>query len=361
MLSKSKGSYVHFHSLYGSLGTIITIIRLVMRVGINVLRHTRSCLLVCYVSHLSWLFTIIKSFEHSSIGTSFGKYEVVLENAILSLTNLGTIDWTNDLWSIILKVLHETSLSIVHDILRRILLFIWVVESWCSCVWSGAKVWLVHLILFVHQNYAVILLVTWVTTFETTINSSSNGATTVWELTSGLLIRLVECVSGTVSSWFPSSTYSSMISTSSIAVSSVRMSSLSESSNIHSSVHCIDVLEISWASLDWSFPIMVDIHSCIHVVVVLVTIYRHAVFMLLVDWVTGSSVSSLLSQFCLSNCFWNLLVVITTTTTTLIRSRRVHAIEHILIVLGRIEKLLSSHHHLLLLILASIWCFPLVY
>ena len=358
MLSKSKGSYVHFHSLYGSLGTIITIICLIMRVGINVLWHTGSSLLVCYISHLSWLFTIIKSFEHSSIRASFRKYEVVLENAILSLTNLGTIDWTNDLWSIILKVLHETSLSIVHDILRRILLFIWVVESWCSSVWSGAKVWLVHLILFVHQNYAVILLVTWIATFETTINCSSNWATTIWELASSLLIRLVEGVSGTVSCWFPSSTYSSMIATGSVAVSSVGMSSLSESSDIHSSVHGIGVLEITRTSLDWSFPIMVDIDSGVHVVVVLVTIYRHAVLMLLVVWVTSSSVCSLLSQFCLSNCFRDLLVVVTT---TLIRSRRVHAVEHVLIVLSRIEKLLSSHHHLLLLILASIWCFPLVY
>ena len=141
---------MHFRSLYGALGTIITIICLIMRVGISVLRHTRTLLLVCYVSHLSWLFTIIKSFEHSSIGTSFRKYEVILEDTVLSLTNLSTIDWSNNFWSIILEVLHETSLSIVHDILRRILLFVWVVESWCSSVWSSTKVRLIHLVLLVH-------------------------------------------------------------------------------------------------------------------------------------------------------------------------------------------------------------------
>ena len=353
----SKGSYVHFHSLYGSLGTIIAIICLIMRMRINVLGHmvrTRSSLLVSHISHLSWLFTIIKSFEHSSIGTTFRKYKVILEDAVLSLTNLGTIDWSNDFGSIILEVLHETSLSIVHYVLRRILLFVWIIESWCSCVWSSAKVWLVHLVLLIHQYYTVILLVTWVAAFKASINCTSNGSSTIRKLTSCLLVWFVESVSCTVSGWFSSSTYSSMISTCSITVSTIWMASLCECSNIHGSIHSIYILEITWSTLYGPFSIMIDINSSIHIVVILITIYWHAVFMLLVDWIACSSVCSLLSQLCLSNCFWDLLIA------SLIGSWRVHTIQHILIILSRIKELLSCHHHLLLLILASIWSFSLV-
>ena len=46
---------------------------------------------------------------------------------------------------------------------------------------------------------------------------------------------------------------------------------------------------------------------------------------------------------------------------SIIRTSRVHAVHHILVVLGRIEELLGRHHHLLLMVLASIWCFTLVY
>ena len=143
-------SYMHFHSLYCPFCTIITIICLVLRMLINVGRHVIISLLsACYVTHLCWLFTIIECFQHTSIWTTFREYEVVLEYTILT-SNLRAIDWTNYFWSIILKILHESCLGIVHDILRWLLLLVWIVESWCSSIWTGTETTLIHLILFIH-------------------------------------------------------------------------------------------------------------------------------------------------------------------------------------------------------------------
>ena len=62
-----------------------------------------SWLLVCYISHLGWLFTIIECLKHTSIRASFWKYEIVLEDSILATTtNLSTVDGANYFWSIIL-------------------------------------------------------------------------------------------------------------------------------------------------------------------------------------------------------------------------------------------------------------------
>ena len=195
------GSYMHFHSLNCPLCTIITIICLIMRMWIYVGWHILS-MSICwrcstgYVSHLSWLFTIIECLQHTGIWTTLRKYEIVLENAVLTtITRLVcTIDWANYFWSIILQILHESRLlSIVHDILRWLLLsLVWVVESWCSSIWTGAETTLIHLILFVHKYYTVILLVTlWIACFKACINCTSNWTSAIRELTSSLFVWLV--------------------------------------------------------------------------------------------------------------------------------------------------------------------------
>ena len=187
-------SYMHFHSLYCSLCTIITIICLIMTMLINVvLILTTIRTLVGNMSHLSWLFTIIECLQHACIWTSLWQYEVVLEDTILSIS-LSTIDWANYFWSIILQVLHESGLSIIHSILRWMMtvLLVWIVESRCCCVRSGAEITLIHLILFVHQDYTVILLMSLtVTSFEAAINSTSDWASSIRELSSCLFIWLV--------------------------------------------------------------------------------------------------------------------------------------------------------------------------
>jgi hypothetical protein len=189
----SGSSYMHFHSLYRPLCTIITIICLVMTMLVNVvliLTTIRS--LVGNMSHLSWLFTIIECLQHSCIWTSLWQYEVVLEDTILSIC-LSTVDWANYFWSIILQVLHESGLSIIHSILRwMMLLLVGVVESWSCCIRSGAEIALIHLILFVHQDYTIILLMTLaVTSFKTSINSTSNWSSSIRELSSCLFVWLV--------------------------------------------------------------------------------------------------------------------------------------------------------------------------
>ena len=314
-----------------------------------------SCTTVCYVTHLSWLFTIIESFQHSSIGASLWKYEVVLEYAVLA-ANLSTIDWANYFWSIILKILHESGLGVVHDILRRLSLLVWVVESWCSGVGSSAEATLIHLILFIHKNYTVILLVTRIGCLKATVYCTSNRASTIRELTSSLFIRLVEGISSTISSRFSSTTYSCMISTCSIAISTIIVAiGLSKCTNIHGSIHGIHICKIAGATLDWSFSVMINIDSGIHVLIISISIYRHAVLMLLMNRIAGTTISSLLPKFSLCNCFGNLSV-----STIWILTWWIHALKHIIIVLGRIEELLGGHHHLLLMVLASIRSFPLV-
>ena len=290
-------SYVHFHSLYCPLCTIITIICLIMWMWINVSRHMITIRLsrsIGYVSHLSWLFTIIECFQHASIWASLWEYEVVLEYAVLS-SNLSTIDWANYFGSIILKVLHKSGLGVVHDILRRLLLLllIWIIESRCSGVWSGAETTLIHLVLFIHKDYTVILLVTWIACFKASIHCTSNWASAIWELTSRLFVRLVESVSSTISSWFTSSTYSCMITTCGIAIRTT--SSLSKCTDVHSCVHCIYISEVSWTTLDWSLSIMINIDSGIHVLIISITIYWHAILMLLVNRIASTSIGSLLS------------------------------------------------------------------
>lgn len=186
-------SYVHFHSLYCPLCTIITIICLIMGMRINVWSHLTIIRIrwVSYVSHLSWLFTIIEGFQHTGIWTTLWQYEVVVEDTRLSVC-LSIVLWANNFRSIILKILHESGLSIIHNILRwlMLLLLFWIVESWCCSIWSSAETTLIHLILFVHEYNTVILLVI-IASFEASIYSSSNWSSTIWKLTSCLFIWLV--------------------------------------------------------------------------------------------------------------------------------------------------------------------------
>ena len=256
--------------------------------------------------------------------------------------------------------MHEPCLSIIHNILWwLLLLLIWIVKSWCSCVRSSAEITLIHLILFVHQYYTVILLVT-IACFETSINSSYDRTSTVWELTSCLFIRLIEGVSSAIRCWFSSTTYCCVVSTGSIAVNT-----LSKIANIHSSIHCILVLEISWTTLDRSLSVVINVYSSIHVLIVTITIplsiYWHTVFMLLLNWVAGTTVCSLFSELGLSNGFRDLGVVVAVASLIRVLTWWVHARHHLLIVLSRIEELLGSHHHLLVVVLASIRSFTLVY
>lgn len=190
--------------------------------------------------------------------------------------------------------MHESGLSVIH-VLWRVLLFVWVVESRCRSVRSGAETALVHLILLVHQHYTVVLLMA-VACFERPINGASDGATSIREFASRLFVGLVQGIRSTVSCGLAATAYGSVVATRGIAVSAI---AAGEVTNVHGCIHGIHIGEVAWTSLDRSLSIMVDINSRIHVLVVSISLNRHTVFML--DWVAGTTVLPLLAELGLGN------------------------------------------------------------
>jgi hypothetical protein len=114
-------SYMHFHSLNSSFGSIVVILVHIARTR-YLLRTIRSR-----------LFAIIKGFQHPSIGTRFWQQEIVLENTSVAL---GLRSSLGEFWRpIILEVLHEPGLGFVHYIIvMGSALFRWVVEAGVGCV-----------------------------------------------------------------------------------------------------------------------------------------------------------------------------------------------------------------------------------
>jgi hypothetical protein len=108
-------SYMHFHSLNSSFGSIVVIL----------VHIARTCLLWTIRSRL---FAIIKSFQHPRVRTRFWQQKVVLENATVALGLWGCLGEFGR--PIILQVLHEPGLGFVHNIIvMGSALFSWVVES----------------------------------------------------------------------------------------------------------------------------------------------------------------------------------------------------------------------------------------
>lgn len=119
LLKWQMSSYMHFHSLDCSLSPIRIIVVVIL-------------VYVCSV--YLWpirrrLLAIIESFQHSGVGTRFRQQEVVLKNSIV-LRLLSLLLIAEFSRPIILQVLHETSLSFVHNIIvMRCPLLRRVVES----------------------------------------------------------------------------------------------------------------------------------------------------------------------------------------------------------------------------------------
>ena len=195
----------------------------------------------------------------------------------------------------------------------------------------------------------------WISSFKAAIYSTNNWSTSIWELTSCLFVWFVESVCSTISRRFTSTTYSCVVSTCWIAfTATVVTSCLSKGSDVHCGIHSIYISEVAWTTLNRSFAIMINIDCCIHIVIISISIYRHTVFMLLMNWVTCTSILSLFAEFGLSNGFRNLCI------SGVRLARRIHAVKHLVIVLSGVEELLSSHHHLLLMVLATIRSFSLI-
>lgn len=168
-------SYVHFESLHLSFFAVVII-----------LVHVPTCHLLL---RTIWcrLFAIIKSFQHSSIGTCFGQQEIVLENTIvLSRLLLVRVELS---WSIILKVGHEPRVGLIHDIIVVRSALLWrIVKARGSGVGVGAEARL---------DLTLILIV---------LALARDGSSPVGELASGIwLVWLVESVGMTISCRFSSS------------------------------------------------------------------------------------------------------------------------------------------------------------
>ena len=248
-----------------------------------------------------------------------------------------------------LHVLHKSCTSIVH-ILRWLMLFVGIVEAWCCGIRTSTETALVHLVLvFVHQHYAVILLLI-VASFKASINGSSNRATSIWELASLLFVWLIQSIGSTISSRFTATANGSVVTTCSITISTVTSSKVA---NVHSSIHSILVGKVTGSTLNWSFSIVVDVDSCIHIIVVPISLYWHVVLML--NWVTSSTGLSLLAEFSLGDGLVDVIVA-----SCRVLTRWVHAWNHLIVVSSWAEKLLRRHHHLLL-VLVTVWCFSLVH
>ena len=87
-----------------------------------------------------------------------------------------------------------------------------------------------------------------------------------------------------------------MITTSSVAISPIVSR---EVSNVHGGIHCVYVGKICWSSLNRPLSVMIDVDCSIHIIVISITLNRHAIFML--DRVTSPTILSLLSKFSLSD------------------------------------------------------------
>lgn len=81
-----------------------------------------------------------------------------------------------------------------------------------------------------------------------------------------------------------------MVAACGIAVAAVASSKVA---NVHGGIHSVDVCKVSRTSLDRSLSVVVDVDCSIHVLIVTVSLNRHAVLVL--DRVASSSVLPLLA------------------------------------------------------------------
>lgn len=286
---------MHFHALNCSFCPVVVI-----------LIHISSLLLGTVRGRL---FAIIKSLQHSCVGTRFWQQEVVLEYSVV-------LSWGSLLLvlefrrSIILQVLHEARLGFVHNIIVMGSALLWrIVKARSCCVRTRAKAGVVHV------GFVLVILCL----------STNDGPSSVGKFTSCIgFIWLVESVGMTISCRFSSSTCGRVISTWNLRV--IELSSVViQVGNISQGAH---VLIIDWllATMGSRIRGWVELVLVVVVVIVvlsLITIYRHVIHR-----IASTSSLSLFAQFCLGDGFGNWREVV-------------------LVILRRVEKL-RSHHHLLL-------------
>ena len=129
------------------------------------------------------LLAIIKSLYHAtSIGTRLGKQEVILEHTIVAI--VGPDATVHHLRSIVLEVLHESSLGVIHQVVLvgRATGVLRVVESGRRRIWIRAEVVDVQVFVDAHETAISITRVV-----KGAITIAADGAAPVGELASRIL------------------------------------------------------------------------------------------------------------------------------------------------------------------------------
>ena len=152
----TTSSYVHLHSLDSSLRTVAAIIRVVVHVLLHLSHSTlRRTSRTAHSGRR--LLAIIESLYHATrVGTGFRQQEIVLEYSIVVIRSDAIVD---HLWPVVLKVLHEPSLSVVHQIILvgRASLILRVVESRGCRIWIRAEIVDVQVFVDTHETAVSIL------------------------------------------------------------------------------------------------------------------------------------------------------------------------------------------------------------
>ena len=361
-LSLASSSYVHLHSLDRALRTVRTVVRMMVDVGWHAAHASRRW--PSGAAH-PWrrLLAIIERLDHAAcVGTCLGQQEVVLEYTVVIVV-LTTADASiQHLWSVILQILHESRLSVIHQIVLvwRSSSILRIVESGGRCIWIRAKIVYVEVLVDAHETAVPVAgVVKW------SVGVTANGATAIRELASRIwFVRLVQRVSVVISCLLPSTTDCCVVAAVIMDYVAATGTDGSKVTNIEWSAVMLHVGSAAHVTVDWLLarvvstsmmePSLVELvgSNLTKGILVFSRTGAEVATVALVDRVACSTRSPLLSQLGFGNRLWYRIVSLVSSTVSCTR-------EHNIIATG-IEKL-RSHHHLLLLASVRIRGLPLVH
>ena len=383
----------------GSLGAVATIICVII-IWINV-SSWNYIYIVCYsstwwyccASANSWcrLLAIIKCLQHSIVPVAshrrFWQQKIVLKHT-LSLVAIYRHASILNFRSVTLNILHKSWLSIIHHVIRSLrrhasrwaivmlssFVSCWIEKTSSCCILSQSKVCHIHVLIlaFVTHHYKTVILLCAIPIKASISLHNSLGSThwpsSIWKFPSLVLfVWLVQCIGVGISSRFATSACCSMSAWLVYCIlcpwkySHVYLCSKLINICYVLSVICLVTQNRLFSLMirDWHILIYCWIKLPIYLIVNCVLIFNsgsiNLISIFILYWVASSSMSSLLSQFSLSYCFWYRWGIWMTSSYSILKNTRSWIISIIWI-----EKLCSHHHLLLLIILTTSRSFPLI-
>lgn len=214
------------------------------------------------------------------------------------------------LWSVILQVLHKSSLCVIHQIVLvwRSTGILWVVESRSRGVWIGAKIVYVEVLVDAHQATVAIARVV-----KGSIGVTTDRASTIGELASCIrFIWLVKRVCMIVCSLFSATADGCMIATVVVDYISAARADRGEVSDVQwspmilhvaSSHVAVDRLLSRMISTSMMEPSLVELvgSNLTKGILIFSRTSAEVATIALVDWVACSARSPLLSQLGFGN------------------------------------------------------------